>query len=66
MLVSAVTTEKLSKQKKMLDYLKTGMASERLGGHAAVSVGKEIPSDTHDKGLIEELAGRKSRKVGSA
>ena len=50
----------------MLEYLKTAMASERLGGLATVSVGKEIPSDTYDKDLIEELAGRKSRKVGSA
>jgi hypothetical protein len=42
------------------------MASERLGGLAPVSVGKEIQSDTHDKEIIEELTGRKSRKVGSA
>ena len=42
------------------------MASEGLGGLASLSIGKEVPSDTHDKDLIEESAGWEYREVGSA
>jgi hypothetical protein len=65
LLVSAVTTAKFSEQKKCWIFEDSyGFRKARWTG-SCVRWAK-IPSDTHDKDLIEELAGRKSRKVGSA